>query len=351
MLKNDSKFDFAEQDNAAWTSIERQVALDAAALSDVHDESYLWLDRLNSNDFKKVEPIKEGQEHLYEAAKAAFDRNESAIGNMKFSLEEGTLEQAKVRTTAQDALWQSLGMLIELKDKLIQFIQTQKKRLAAGDLSGGSQAKQLADGSISKAKTTLKSIDKLITGTHSAAYALSSPEQRDSVERGMQFYPQSLVVNTGLDVFKKYPVSGNDLHQLHKYAQTETVGVYQQNADKAYESNQGLARAYLTLLSKVQQTMDDLEKVQSEAHRETRLDKLENQLIPQLDEALKLNSSVMEMFSDEAFVKDAVEEQILPEERVDVIMDNLKQDRTNIENLRLNALVLLRGEALRQNAA
>ena len=167
----------------------------------------------------------------------------------------------------------------------------------------------------------------------------------------MQFYPQSLVVNTGLDIFKKHPVSGSDQHQLHEYAQTDTVGAYRQNVDKAYVSNQGLAKAYLTSLSDVQETLDDLEKVQSEAHRETRFDKLENQLIPQLDEALKLNSSVIEMFSDEAFVKDAVEEQIIADRRVDVIMDNLKQDRTNIENLRLNALVLLRGEALRQNAA
>ena len=350
-VNHDPKFDFAEPDNAAWTSTKRQVALDLAMLSDVYEDDFHWLDRLDSNGFKKAERLQEGQKHIHEEVKAASGRNASALKTVITSLDDGSLAETSARNPAQEALWQSLGMRIKLNDKLIQFLATQRERRTNGDLSGSDSEKKLADDSISKVRTTLRNIDQLIAGTHSVAYALSSPEQRDSVKQGMLFYPRSLVVNTPLDILDKYPVFANNLKKLNEYAQAETASAYLQNVDSEYVSNQGLAKGFLASLNEVQHTLDDLKQVQSEAHRSARINVLENQLIPQLDNALKRNSDVSEMFKDKDFVENVVQEQIIAESDLELVQSDLKLVRSNLENLRLNALILLRGEALRQNAA
>ena len=340
-------------DDPASIALVQNAVIDSVKLLANHEEDYLWLGQLELDDFKDVEPIEEGL-RLHDVAKEAYEENERVLGVLKSSADRQTIMEPSVRNTVQADLWKSLETLIDLRQRFDQFVTTLQGRIDNGDYDHNSRAKKQAQTALDAAQKLIDSADKLITGTHSAAYTVSSPEQRNQAMNGVGRYPQSIAENMRIDDLLEYPVSGGKQHSLHEYAQSQTPGAYTQRVEEAYGSTQRLAKAYLASLSKVNKTLEALREVKYSKDRQTRLnmlDMLKNQLIPQLDNALNRNSDVIVMFSGHDFVLNAINDGALDDGRVGVIRQNLEQDRSNIKSLRLNAFLLLRGDDLRQGAA
>ena len=284
-------------------------------------------------------------------AEKAVENNREILGTIHVVIDSEKLNTARVRNSVVHDLWTNFKELLSVKQELVKFISKQKSRVLSGFFKDSTQTQHFAESSIRDAENTLRNIDDLITRTHSAAYALSSQEQRDKQQNGMSGYPPSLAIAFEMKKPKDYNIDGGENHDLSAYSRNETIGGGKQYADRESLSNQRLSADYLASLDNVQATLNDLEQVLSEAHRQTRLDTIKRDLIPNLNLALEKNTAVLGLFKDEGFAEGVTGEEILTEDQVSDILSRLEQDRRNIENLRLDAYTVLHGDALRQNVA
>ncbi|MEM8988094.1 MAG: hypothetical protein AAGC95_15360 [Pseudomonadota bacterium] len=331
--------------NNQWAQVSNSLRADGRALATIHDESGLWLHGLNSDEFKRVEPRREGKETIGVDVANTLERNNRAV-----ELLDGLNDESE-RNAAVEKFWSSFKELVEVKGQLKEFIDSQNQRLRPETFKGAVTERKLVKKSVTSAEYALRNIDDLITRTHSTAYILSSPEQRRVQQNGMRSYPNALATQFKMKKPKDYNIQGGAAHNLHAYSTNKTIGADQQYDDKESISNQRLCAGYLQSLTTVEETLKDLERVWGAAQRQQRLALLEQELVPNLNLALESNSNVIELFNTDAFVEDLINEEIMPKDQFEEVKSRLEQDRRNIETLRLDTFVTLHGDALQHKAA
>ncbi|MEM9618038.1 MAG: hypothetical protein AAF936_08770 [Pseudomonadota bacterium] len=347
---NHVEFDLESIDYYPWRQIEDSARADAVFLTKVHNESSLWLDELNSNEFKKAESLSKGQRPLYEITKDSIENNEAAVGYMNFRIEHDDLFKENNQNTVQKKLWASLEDLLKAKERLVAFIEMQRNKISSGEFDNDLNAKQLAQENIEKVQTTLVGIEKLITVTHSAAYTLTPHDRPHRVENGMKIYPPTLAVTFNPKNVDRFHIDGKN-HDVALYSDNENIGRLQQPAGKVSISSQQRTKDYQESLNAIHKSLNNVAKVMPDVHRQRRMLIVDQQLIPTLDNALNKNTDVMIMFKDKDFQNDVLALEILTKDQIGEIINRLAQDRLNIEQLRLETFVLLHRDALQENAA